>query len=231
MLVQAASSSSARVSAPPRGTGPSILAVSGARAQPRQQRKPLRPATQSESMVCTCRRFGIGLQAPTQARVALQHGGASCSVRASWSDSGASPSRAARSAARTRLAHLGLRPCGERDGNDFFGLGHAREQHQEALDQQTGLAGAGRRLNDERAARIERVGALPGVGNRRARGGCGKACAGSSSSRDSCCSLGDGRRAALQLSSSASASGSVARSSSSSTRRRVCRWQRSQVFG
>jgi hypothetical protein len=47
------------------------------------------------------------------------------------------------------LAHLAGRLVGEGDGDDFLGLVGDRQQAQVALRQQLGLAGAGRRLDDE----------------------------------------------------------------------------------
>ena len=56
-------------------------------------------------------------------------------------------------------AHFCGRLARERDGEDFLGMFDAAEQTQVALDQQLRLAGAGRRLHDERSADIERVAA------------------------------------------------------------------------
>ncbi len=53
-------------------------------------------------------------------------------------------------ALRDAAAHLAGRLVGEGDGDDFFGLVDHRQQAQIALRQQLGLAGAGRRLDDER---------------------------------------------------------------------------------
>jgi hypothetical protein len=62
------------------------------------------------------------------------------------------------------LAHLGGRLACEGDGDDLLRGLDPRQQHQHALDQQRGLAGARRRLDDERGVWIERAGALCRVG-------------------------------------------------------------------
>ena len=64
------------------------------------------------------------------------------------------------------LAHLGRGLARERDGDDLLGLDHRVEQREIALDQELGLARAGRRLDDERARRIERARALGGIRRR-----------------------------------------------------------------
>ena len=58
--------------------------------------------------------------------------------------------------AQHAAAHLGGGLARERDRDDLLGLLHGREQRQIALDQELGLAGARRRLNDERLRRVER---------------------------------------------------------------------------
>jgi hypothetical protein len=72
--------------------------------------------------------------------------------------------------ARQRLqhavAHLARRLVGEGDRQNFLRVIDAREQYQVAAHQQLGLAGAGRRLHDERACRVERLRARRGVFDR-----------------------------------------------------------------
>ena len=57
------------------------------------------------------------------------------------------------------LAHFAGRLVGEGDGDDLFGLVSNRQQPQVALGQQLGLAGAGRRLDDE-GVEFERAAAI-----------------------------------------------------------------------
>ena len=53
-------------------------------------------------------------------------------------------------------SHLCCSLARESDRNDLLGLLHRRKQCQIALDEELGLAGAGRRLNDERLRGVER---------------------------------------------------------------------------
>src|SRR5581483_649092 len=62
------------------------------------------------------------------------------------------------------LSHLRRRLDGEGDGDDLFGLLDRGEQADVALHQELRLARAGRRLDDEGAARVERFFARAGVG-------------------------------------------------------------------
>ena len=93
--------------------------------------------------------------------------------------------------------HLAGRLAREGDGEDLLGPAHAGQQPQVALDEEPRLARAGRRLDDERAARVERLLAHAGVG--------------------------DGTGAHSSSSSSAPASSASARPTRPSTRHRVAR--------
>ncbi len=78
--------------------------------------------------------------------------------------------RGVRSGAQRALdaaSHLCCSLARERDRNDLLGLLHGREQREIALDEQLGLAGAGRRLNDERLRGVERGLARRCVAHRR----------------------------------------------------------------
>ncbi len=55
------------------------------------------------------------------------------------------------------LAHLPRRLAGERHRHDLFRTLDARQEREEALDQELGLPRSGRRLDEERSTRIERA--------------------------------------------------------------------------
>jgi hypothetical protein len=71
--------------------------------------------------------------------------------------------RRARERIEHAAAHFGRGFARERDGDDLLGLLHAREQREVTLDQQLGLARAGRGLHDERARDVERRRACRGI--------------------------------------------------------------------
>jgi hypothetical protein len=56
---------------------------------------------------------------------------------------------------RHPVAHLRRGLAGEGDGDDLLGMIDRGEEAQVALDEQSGLAGSGRRLHDEGARRIQ----------------------------------------------------------------------------
>ena len=66
------------------------------------------------------------------------------------------------------VAHLGGGFVGKGDGEDLLGLldGGVGEQLEQALDEQAGLARAGRRFDDEGAADVECLATGIGVGRR-----------------------------------------------------------------
>ena len=66
------------------------------------------------------------------------------------------------------MAHFGGGGVGEGDGDDLAWVVDFAEQAQEAAGKEIGLARAGRRLNEDRACRIERAVALSLIGSERA---------------------------------------------------------------
>src|SRR5204863_6796200 len=85
-----------------------------------------------------------------------------------------------RDLAEDALSHLRRRLDGEGDGDELLGLLDRAEEADVALHQELGLPRAGRRLNDERAAHVERflAGARVGEDLHFLRSGCGLAVAG-----------------------------------------------------
>ena len=65
------------------------------------------------------------------------------------------------------LAHFARGFFGERHRNNFFSVLDAREQQQVTLNQQFGFTGARRRLDNERALRVQRLAALQKIGDGR----------------------------------------------------------------
>ena len=109
----------------------------------------------SESMVRTRRRCGLSSRFQPCASACCSAAPASSPGLPLPGLGGLRPARAGQRL-QDASAHFRGRLAREGDGDDLFRVVRRRQQAQEALRQQAGLARAGRRLHDEGALRIER---------------------------------------------------------------------------